>query len=211
MNTHRNRLDVLELAATLNLRLLPYREDPNAILLSLLQSGLGLASILSGLLHIPRHVFIAENLRAPCKCPCTIGALTETNFIFMDQRVIARQQWPYRELRAFIEREMQTQRAEIARQKEIHRAEFGLPELGGRNVVFVNDGTAATTALIASIESFRKLDAGKIVLAVPSLSIPIIRDIQHRVDEIVVAYPGDLLSGQRRAEGISPLDPPRVA
>jgi predicted phosphoribosyltransferase len=106
---------------------------------------------------------------------------------------------------------MQTQRAEITRQQRIHRSDYGLPELGGRNVLFVNDGTAATTALIASIESFRRLNAGSIVLAVPSLSIPIVRDIEHRVDELIVAYPTDLHSGQRRAEEVSPLDPPLVA
>ena len=86
----------------------------------------------------------------------------------MDERVIARQQWPYRELRAYIERELQEQRAEIAQLKKTHRSPFGLPELGGRNVLFVNDGTATSTALIASIESFRMLGAGRIVLAVPS-------------------------------------------
>jgi len=184
MNAHRNLLDVEELAATMCGRLVRYREDPNSILLSLLNSGLGLASILSGLLHVPRHVFIAEKLNAPCKCPCSIGALTETNFIYMDNQVIARQQWPYRELRAYIERELQNQRAEIARQKQIHRAGFGLPEFGRRNVLFVNDGTADSTELIASIESFRRLGAARIVLAVPD-TIRVTRNIEDRVDDWV--------------------------
>lgn len=211
MKAQRHLLDIEEQAARISSRLLQYHEDPNGILISLLQSGLGLASILSGMLHVPRHIFIAKELRAPCKCPCWIGALTESNFTFMDDRVIHRQQWPYRELRAYIERELQEKRTEIARLKTIHRSPYGLPELRGRNVLFINDGTAPSTTLIASIESFRTLGAGRIVLALPSDSILIARDIEHRVDEFVVANPTGIASERCRAEPTSSLDHPWVA
>jgi len=204
MKPDRDLLNIEEQAARMNNCLLRYREDTDAILMSLLQSGLGLASILSGMLHVPRHIFIARDLRAPCSCPCSIGALTETNFIYMDERVIARQQWPYRELRAYIERTIQEQRAEIARQTKTHRWPHGLPDLTGRNVLFVNDGTASSTILIASIESFRSLGAGRIVLAVPSDPARIAKLIEHRVDELVVATP-------KKTVPSSPLDHPWVA
>jgi len=204
-------LNVEEIAGRMNARLLRYREDPNSVLLSLLRSGLGLASTLSGLLHLPRHIFIVEHLRAPCTCPCAIGALTETNHVFMDERVIARQQWPYRNLRAYIEREMQTQRADIVRQQNIYRMKYGLPDLGGRNVIFVNDGTAVSASLIASIESFRELGAARIVMAVASDSIQFVKDIQYRVDEFIVVDPAKRHLELRQAE-LSPfMTPPRVA
>ena len=211
MKPERHLLNIEEQAATMSNCLLQYREDPNGILMSLLQSGLGLASILSGMLHVPRHVFIAKDLRAPCHCCCSIGALTETNFVYMDQRVIAHQQWPYRELRAFIERAIQDQRADIARLKKLHRSPHGLPELVGRNVLFVNDGSASAPSLIASIESFRSLGAGRIVLAVPSNTMRIGKDIEHRVDEFIVANPSDHNSQPRRAEQTPSLDHPWVA
>jgi predicted phosphoribosyltransferase len=187
MKPERHPLQIEEQAARMSHCLLHYREDPNAILMSLLDSGLGLASMLSGKLHVPRHIFIAKDLKAPCPCPCSIGALTETDFVYMDERVIARQLWPYRELRAYIERAMQEQRAEIARLKQTHRLPYGLPELVGRNVLFINNGTASSTSVIASIESFRSLGAGRIVLAVPSDSARIETGIERRVDELVIA------------------------
>lgn len=204
-------LNIEEQAATMSNCLRQYREDPNGILMSLLQSGLGLASILSGMLHVPRHVFIAKDLRAPCQCSCSIGALTETNLIYMDECVIARQQWPYRELRAYIERAIQEQRAEIERLKKTHRSPHGLPELVGRNVLFVNDGTASSTSLIASISSFRSLGAGKIVLALPTDTMRIGKDIEHRVDEFIVANPSDHTSEPQRAGQTPNLDHPWVA
>jgi len=211
MKSKRRLLNIEEQSATMSNCLLQYREDPNSILMSLLQSGLGLASILSGILHVPRHVFIAKDLRAPCPCSCSIGALTETNFVYMDECVISRQQWPYRELRAYIEREIQEQRAEIARLKKTHRSPHGLPELAGRNVLFVNDGTASSTSLIASIESFHSLGAGRIVLAVPSDTMRIGKDIEHRVDELIVTSPSDHNSEPRRTAQTPTFDHPWVA
>jgi putative phosphoribosyl transferase len=213
MNRERYFQHIEEQATTLSRSLLPYREDPHSVLMSLLQSGLGLSSILSGMLHLPRHIFIAENLRAPCACPCSIGALTETNFIYMEESVIARQPWPYRELRAYIEREIQEQRRNIARLKETHRSPHGLPNLVGRNVLLVNDGTASITLLIASIESFRSLGAGRIVLAVPSDSKNLGSDLEHRagelVDELVVGSARRTL--ERKSESTSSLAHPWVA
>jgi len=188
MKPEQHRLNIEEQAARMNDCLLRYREDSDAILMSLLQSGLGLASILSGMIHVPRHIFIAKDLKAPCSCPCSIGALTETNFIYMDEGVIARQQWPYRELRAYIERAIQQQRAEIAHLTKTHRWPHGLPDLTGQKVLFVNDGTASAATLIASIESFRLLGAGRIVLAVPDPA-QIGNLMEHRVDELVIANP----------------------
>ena len=193
-------MKIEEQAAKLSSSLRQYREDRNCTILSLLQSGLGLASILSGMLHVPRHVFIVKDLRAPCPCPCSIGALTETDFVYMDETVIARQLWPYRELRAYIEQEIQEQRKEIERLRQTHRSPHALPDMAGRNVLFINDGSATPTSLIASIESFRSLGAGRIILAVPN-SMPIGVDIGHRVDELIVASPS----------GVTSLDHPWVA
>jgi predicted phosphoribosyltransferase len=213
MNRERYFQHIEEQATAISRSLLPYREDPNSVLMSLLQSGLGMSSILSGMLHLPRHIFIAEDLRAPCACPCSIGAVTETDFIYMEESVIARQLWPYRELRAYIEREIQEQRGNIARLKKTHRSPQGLPNLMGRNVLFVNDGTASTTLLIASIESFRSLGAGRIVLAVPSDSNNLGFGLEHRagelVDELVVGSTSR--TPERKTESASSLAHPWVA
>jgi predicted phosphoribosyltransferase len=96
---------------------------------------------------------------------------------------------------------MQEQRAQIARLKERHRSPYAIPELVGRNVLFVNDGTASSTSLIASIESFRLLGAGRIVLAVPDSTL-VTGDVEYRVDELVVA---------RQTEQNPALDHPQVA
>ncbi len=128
-----------------------------------LPNGGLVAASLSGLLRIPVEVFIANDLRAPCHCPCTIGAWTETDVVYMDESRISRL---YLELRAHIEREIKVQRAEIALQRQFLRSGCGLPDLTGRHVLFIDDGTAAPTTLFASIEAFRKLGAGKIVDAV---------------------------------------------
>lgn len=211
MKRERHFLHIEEQSARMSRCLHQYREDPNSILMSLLQSGLGLASILSGMLHVPRHIFIAKDLRAPCLCPCSIGALTETEVVYMEESVIANQMWPYRDLRAYIERAIQERRREIASLKKTHRSPHGPPDLMGRNVLFVNDGTASTALLIASIESFRLLGAGRIVLAVPSDSMQIGSDLEHRVDDLVVAGSTSLTTEPRNTNLNHSPDDSRVA
>jgi len=83
---------------------------------------------------------------------------------------------PYRELRAYVEREMQAKRTEIERQRKIHRAPHGLPELDGR--MFCSSMTHSGFSGADRIDrSFRRLGAGRIVLAVPSDSIQVGSDI----------------------------------
>ena len=194
MKTFQNDSRVREAVNRLDGRMRHCGDDPNGIVLALPDGGLAMAYVVGRLLRIPVHVFIAQNLRAPCHCPCAIGGLTETNVVQMDPSVIARQQWPYRELRAYIERETQRQRAEIARQRQLLRSGRPLPDLTGRHVLFADDGTTSLVTLIASIESFRKLGAGKIVAAMPAVSFEIMREVELRADELIVTGPTGLLS-----------------
>jgi predicted phosphoribosyltransferase len=120
-----------DVARTFANRLIQYRDDPAGMVLTLpnrREAGI----VASALLQLPVEVFIARDLQAPCHCPCMIGALTETDVVHLDEDVIAKQAWLHRELRAYIEREIQQQRAEIARQRQLLRSGRGLPEMKGR-------------------------------------------------------------------------------
>jgi putative phosphoribosyl transferase len=131
-------------------------------------------------------VFVARTLCAPCNCRCTIGALTESGVVYIDQSVIAKQECLHRELRAHIEREIQTQRVRIARQLAFLRSGRELPNLTGRHVLFVDDGTAPSVILIGEIEALHRLGTGRLVAAIPIGTPPVVQDIKQRVDELII-------------------------
>jgi putative phosphoribosyl transferase len=179
-------LGVDGLARMLAVRLVHYMDDPDRIILALPKDRLGLASALSDRLRIPCETFIARPLRAPCECPCTIGALTETGVVYLDPEVISRQSWLHRELRAHIEREIQAQRIGIARQSAQLRTGRGLPDLTGRHVLFIDEGKTPSAVLFAVIEALRRLHAARIVAAIPMEINSLTPEIRHRVDEFLL-------------------------
>jgi len=152
MKAQQHLLSVEELATGMSCRLLHYREDPNSILMSLrIAPGPVFHSERNA--HVPR-VFIAGESPRTLQVSCAIGALTKPNFILWITASLPDSSGRIASC-VLCQREMQAKRTEIERQRKIHRAPHGLPELDGRNVLFVNDGTAASAELIASIESFR--------------------------------------------------------
>ena len=170
-----------------------YADDPKAMALALPNGSLAAPSRLSDMLRIQCEIFIARNLQAPCHCPCAIGGLTETDMLYLDQSVIASQGLLPRELRAYIEREVQVRREEIATQRLFLRSGRELQNLEGRNILLVDDGASSSSVLVASIQALRKLGAGRIAAAIRMTSSPALRDIQNRVDEIIFLTPSDRL------------------
>jgi putative phosphoribosyl transferase len=202
-----DRVSNEETARNLAHSLIQYGDNPDAIILAPPDGKV--ASIVSGLLRLPAEVFIARNLRAPCHCPCIIGALTETDVVYIDESVIVKQAWLHRELRAYIEREIQLQRAEIARQRQFLRSGRGLLNLAGRHILFVDDGASPLATLLAAIESFRKLGADKIVAAIPTESSQVIQTMQQWVDELVIPMPSRfVLVPSRNHMELNPSDKP---
>ena len=182
-------LSIRRAVQALSDRMLHYTADPEGIALALPNRSLAMAFSISKLLQIPMDVFVVRTLRAPCNCPCIIGALTESDVVYLDQNVVARQEWLHRELRAHIEKEIQTHRAEIVRQATYLRVGRQLSNLARRDVLFIDDGSAPLATMFASIETFRRLHARRIVVAIPMQTSPVIRSIRQRVDELIVPSP----------------------
>jgi len=201
---HQESMTCKEIGQVLVGRLTHYADDPDGIVLALPNGSLVIASVVSELLQIPMEVFVARTLCAPCNCHCTIGAVTESGVVHMDQTVIARQECLPRELRAHIEREIEAQRARIARQLAFLRSGRELPNLTGRHVLFVDDGTAPSVILIGVIEALQRLGTGRLVAAIPIGTHRVVQDIEQRVDELII--PLDL--GRSFYPTYPPTNPP---
>jgi putative phosphoribosyl transferase len=102
-------------------------------------------------------------------------------------------------LRAYIAREIELQKAEIVRQREILRSGHAFPDLTGRHVLFVDDGFATPAVLLASVEAFRRLGAATIVAAIPTQSVKMANGIRQKVDELVISTSGPLSVTELRA------------
>ena len=163
-----------------------YRDDPNAVVLGLARGGLVVAAEISAQLHLPLEVFISRKLRSPEDCECALGAVTETGLTWMDESSLCVQDWLPSELRAYLYRETETQKSEIAHQRRVYRNGLALPDLSGRTIIFVDDGVSSGATFFAAIDSLRQLGVNRIAGAVPVASSGVIRDLHYKLDELVV-------------------------
>jgi predicted phosphoribosyltransferase len=178
----RNRHEAGEkLAESLEL----YRNDPKAIVLGLPGAGLAVAAAVSNALNLPLDVFISRKLRAPCHPECTLGAITETGIIYMDEGTICTQNWLYRELRAYVARESEIQEAEIARLRRLYRGGQNFLNVAGRRVILVDEGITSGAIFFAAADSLRTLDAARVIGAIPVGPSDVLREMHYKVDELV--------------------------
>jgi putative phosphoribosyl transferase len=165
-------------------RLELYKDDPNAIVLGLPRGGVVVAAAISEALKLPLNVLIARNLRAPCPKECTLGAVTETGVIYIDPSVLCVQNCMRSDLRAYLEHEIDVQKAEILRQKHLYRDDMSMADVNGKTVILADDGVATGATFFAAADALRKLGAEKIVGAVPVGPDEVIRNLRYKVDEL---------------------------
>ena len=74
---------------------------------------------------------------------------------------------------------------ELERREHAYRAGRAPPVVAGRTVILVDDGIATGATMSAAIEALRHLQAGRIVVAVPTAALASVAAMREKVDEVV--------------------------
>jgi predicted phosphoribosyltransferase len=85
-----------------------------------------------------------------------------------------------------IERIREQQINEIKRRIKVLRGGNPLPEMEGRTVILVDDGIAMGSTMRAVIELCQSREAGKIIVAAPVAGKEVAKEIEKKVNELVV-------------------------
>lgn len=81
---------------------------------------------------------------------------------------------------------------ELERRERAYRDDRPAPEVRGRTVILVDDGIATGSTMKAAIEALRQMEAGRVVVAVPTAALSTVRAMRPQVDELVaVMTPAD--------------------
>lgn len=85
-----------------------------------------------------------------------------------------------------------TEQLELERRERAYRRGRPPPEVRGRTVILVDDGIATGSTMRAAVEALRHLEAGRIVVAAPTVAPSTAREMRRDVDEFVaVILPPD--------------------
>ncbi len=163
-------------------QLIQYRNDSTAIILALPRGGVVVGYQLSVALHLPLDVFIARKLGAPDNPEYALGAVGETEMVYLNPDAMT----AYNLSEADIEELLRTQRHEIARRQGLYRQGRHLPTLTDRTVILVDDGIATGSTFFAAAKSIKRRKPRRLVGAIPVGPVETMRETDLHVDELVV-------------------------
>ncbi|MBI4493750.1 MAG: phosphoribosyltransferase [Chloroflexi bacterium] len=158
-----------------------YRGSTTAIVLALPRGGVVVGYELAQQLGLPLDVIIVRKLGAPGNPELGIGALAEVGEPQLD--------WPLiRALgvsSAYIQREVERQRAEIERRRQFYRGGRPLPSVQGQTAIVVDDGAATGYTMLAALRALASQQPARRIAALPVCPTETVGLIEAEADQVV--------------------------
>ncbi|MBU0579140.1 phosphoribosyltransferase [Patescibacteria group bacterium] len=157
-------------------------QDTLAIVLALPRGGVPVGFELAQKLNLPLDVLLVRKIGTPGNPECGLGALTEEGVLILDEERLGSYEFTKTALAETIKQE----RVELRRRQHKYRPGRTLPNLKNKTVILVDDGIATGVTIRAAIKLLRdKLQASKIILAVPVCAVDTAVELEQLVDELV--------------------------
>jgi len=174
-------LDRVEAGRLLAEKLDRYAHEPNVLVLGLPRGGVPVAAQVANRLGLPLDVFVVRKLGLPGHEELAMGAIATGGIRVINQEVVK----PLRIPEHVIEAVAASEQRELLRRERAYRDDLPLPEVKDKTVIVVDDGVATGSTMLAAIGALRKLEAGRIVVATPTISPSTFWEIERVADEIV--------------------------
>lgn len=157
------------------------RVTPPAVVLAIPRGGVIVGAAVADALEAPLDVVVPRKLGAPGNPELGIGAIA-SGVRVLDERAV-------RMLgvsRAYVDREVAAQEAEIARREQEYRRGRPRAALEGRTAVVVDDGIATGGTAVAALRWARANGAARVVLAVPVAPRASLVRVAEEADDVVI-------------------------
>ena len=148
-----------ELAA----KLAKYANRSDVIVLGLPRGGVPVAYAVAQALNAPLDVFLVRKLGLPGQHELAMGAIASGGVRVLNDEVVRGLRVPSDIIDAVTAREQR----ELSRRERSYRGERPPPDIRGKIVILVDDGLATGSSMRAAVAALRRLNPGRIVVAVP--------------------------------------------
>lgn len=174
----RDRTEAGELLAE---QLTEYANKPNVLVLALPRGGVPVAAQVARKLNAPLDVFTVRKLGLPGHPELAMGAIASGGIRVLNGEVINSLRIPDDVINAVTAEEYQ----ELQRRERSYRDELPPPEVEGKTVIIVDDGIATGSTMFAAIAALRELNAGRIIVATPTIARSTYEYLQKHADEVI--------------------------
>ncbi|HYU57319.1 MAG TPA: phosphoribosyltransferase family protein [Actinomycetota bacterium] len=161
-------------------RLLGLREE-ETVVLAIPRGGVEVGAEVARALGAPLDVVIPRKVRAPQNPELAIGAVAPGVRV-LDERLLT----ILRVDPEYLDREIATEEAEIARRTEAYRQGRPPVSVARKVAIVVDDGIATGSTAAAAVRWTRAQGAARTILAVPVAPAEAVARLRAEVDEVVV-------------------------
>jgi putative phosphoribosyl transferase len=160
----------------------------SAIVLAIPAGGVPVGVAIAHALGLSLHAAPVSKVLYPWTTESGFGAVAFDGSVWIDQAAVQ----GYGLTSSQVEKATADARAKVARRSKKLSSANALRDLSGTTVIAVDDGMAAGSTMRTAIAALRKLNAGRVVVAVPTAPARSLEAMRKLADEIVCA---DIRSG----------------
>ena len=161
-----------------------YAGRDDVLVLALPRGGVPVGFEIARALGAPLDVFLVRKLGVPGHEEFAMGAIAAGGVTVLSEALILELGITQRAVSEAIAREQK----ELERRERLYRAGWPAPRVRSRTAILVDDGLATGATMRAAAAALRRLDAKRIVIAVPVAAPQVCDDFRGEVDEIVCAH-----------------------
>jgi putative phosphoribosyl transferase len=164
-----------------------YAGRRDVLVLGLPRGGVPVAAEVAAALGAPLDVFVVRKLGVPGREELAMGAIASGGVQVLNDDVVRQLGIPERA----IERATAAEQRELERRERAYRGNRPPPDPRGKVVVLVDDGLATGATMRAAVRAVRRLDPGRVVVAVPVGAATTCEEFAGVADEVVCATEPD--------------------
>lgn len=159
----------------------PYANNPSVIVLALPRGGVPVAYEIAKHLSVPLDIFVVRKLGVPGHEELAMGAIASGGMTVFNEDVL-------RDIlveKNTIDSVIQSEQKELTRREIVYRGNRPSLELENKIIILVDDGIATGATMRAAIQSIRKKNPAKIIVAVPVAALSSCEEMATLADSII--------------------------
>ncbi len=153
----------------------------DTIVLALPRGGVPVGAEIAVHISAPLFVYDVRKLGVPGHEELAMGAITSGGKRLINRAVTGALHISENAIEAVARREME----ELCRRDRLYGRGRRLPELKEKIVILVDDGIATGSTMMLAVQALREQGAGRILVAVPVASAPVISQLHRLADDVV--------------------------
>jgi putative phosphoribosyl transferase len=155
--------------------------EEDVIVLAIPRGGVPVAKEAASAIGVPLDLIVTHKIGAPGNPELAVGAVTQEGEVITNPGLVKR----LRITDDYLRSESLRQLGEIKSRMKKYRGDRPYPRLDGRTVVIVDDGVATGSTIQAAVLSVKRMNAARIVLAVPVAPPETVSELSKVADQVI--------------------------